>query len=74
MVPVPPVKVPLVGRSLKSCSTCVGIGELPAGVATNVAVTFLSLSIVTTHVLVPVHAPDQPLKFESDDAVAVNVT
>ena len=29
MVPVPPVKVPLVGRSLKSCSTCVGIGGDP---------------------------------------------
>lgn len=39
----------------------------------KVAVTLLSLSIVTVQVP-PVHAPDQPAKIEPEDGVAVSVT
>jgi hypothetical protein len=43
--------------------------------ASNVAVTFLTALIVTWHVGAnPVHAPDQPIKFESTPAAAVKVT
>src|SRR3990172_4952780 len=40
----------------------------------NVAVTDLAASIVTVHVPVPVHAPDQPPKVEPVEAAAVSVT
>ncbi len=40
----------------------------------NVAVTDFAVSIVTVHVPVPEHAPLQPVKVESDEELAVNVT
>jgi len=40
----------------------------------NVAVAVLTASIVTAHVPVPVQAPDQPVKFESAEGLAVRVT
>ena len=73
IVPVPVVKLLPVGLSLKSCSTCVGPADGPEAAVSKVAVTDLSLSIVTVQV-VPVHAPDHPVKFEPEAEVAVNVT
>lgn len=40
----------------------------------NVAVTFLACDMVTAHVPVPEHAPDQPANVEPAAGVAVRVT
>ena len=40
----------------------------------NVAVTDFAASIVTTHVPVPVHAPDQPANVVLASGAAVSVT
>jgi len=40
----------------------------------NEAVIFLAASIVTMHVPVPLHAPDQPVNVESAATFAVRVT
>jgi hypothetical protein len=40
----------------------------------KLAVTDLAALVVTLHVLVPVHAPDQPVKVEIPSAAAVSVT
>ena len=44
------------------------------GFRVKVAVTDRSWSIVTTQDPVPVQPPDQPVKVELDDALAVSVT
>ena len=45
-----------------------------AGMRTNVAVTASAAFIVTTHELVPVHAPDQPANTQPEAAACVSVT
>jgi hypothetical protein len=44
------------------------------GVRLNVAITPVSEFIVTVHVDVPVHAPDQPANVEPAGGAAVSVT
>ena len=44
------------------------------GPAPNVAVTFFDASTVSVQVLLPLHAPDQPVNTEPAAAVAVSVT
>ena len=44
------------------------------GSNSNVAVTLLACVMLTTHVLVPLHAPLHPANVDPDVALAVNVT
>ena len=72
-VPVPVVTDPPefeVGPVLKTSRILV---DVPLAATSNVAVTLLSASIVTVHV-VPVHAPDQPVKVEPGLSCAVRPT
>ena len=51
-----------------------GETEIAGGLAERAAVTAISAFMITTHVPVPEHAPDQPPKVDPDAGVAVNVT
>jgi hypothetical protein len=50
------------------------VTESPKLLRVNVAVTDFAASRVTVQFPVPVHPPDQPVKFEFTSAVAVRVT
>ena len=51
-----------------------GFATVSVYVSANVAVTDCTEVTVTEHVPVPVHAPDQPVKVEPGEGVAVRVT